>query len=92
MQLSGVQRTDLALALAALWLGRLCNRMDYAAGFIFMRRLGSAALTATGPVLNVLPLGIHIAAQETLPELATRLAAQLKNASSSTLRCRTNCP
>ncbi|GHL90276.1 hypothetical protein ECZU38_03500 [Escherichia coli] len=77
-QLSGVQRTDLALALAALWLGRLCNRMDYAAGFIFMRRLGSAALTATGPVLNVLPLGIHIAAQETLPELATRLAAQLK--------------
>ncbi|WP_252397810.1 hypothetical protein, partial [Escherichia coli] len=25
-----------------------------------MRRLGSAALTATGPVLNVLPLGIHI--------------------------------
>ncbi|WP_193216193.1 hypothetical protein, partial [Escherichia coli] len=25
-QLSGVQRTDLALALAALWLGRLCNR------------------------------------------------------------------
>ncbi|WP_447545934.1 condensation domain-containing protein, partial [Neisseria gonorrhoeae] len=45
---------------------------------IFMRRLGSAALTATGPVLNVLPLGIHIAAQETLPELATRLAAQLK--------------
>lgn len=77
-QLSGVQRTDLALALAALWLGRLCNRMDYAAGFIFMRRLGSAALTATGPVLNVLPLGIHIAAQETLPQLATRLAAQLK--------------
>ncbi|MFO6485164.1 hypothetical protein ACLBR5_24480 [Escherichia coli] len=48
-QLSGVQRTDLALALAALWLGRLCNRMDYAAGFIFMRRLGSAALTASDP-------------------------------------------
>ena len=47
-QLSGVQRTDLALALAALWLGRLCNRMDYAAGFIFMRRLGSAALTVGG--------------------------------------------
>ncbi|MDI9804038.1 condensation domain-containing protein, partial [Citrobacter koseri] len=42
------------------------------------RLVGSAALTATGPVLNVLPLGIHIAAQETLPELATRLAAQLK--------------
>lgn len=39
------QPADLALALTTLWLGRLCNRMDYAAGFIFMRRMGSAALT-----------------------------------------------
>jgi enterobactin synthetase component F len=55
-----VQRTDLALALVALWLGRLTGRLDYAAGFIFMRRMGSAALTATGPVLNVLPLAVNI--------------------------------
>lgn len=72
------QRADLALALAALWLGRLCSRTDYAAGFIFMRRMGSAALTATGPVLNVLPLAVTIDAGETLPELAVRLAGQLK--------------
>ncbi|VFS61912.1 Enterobactin synthase component F [Raoultella planticola] len=72
------QRADLALALTTLWLGRLCSRMDYAAGFIFMRRMGSAALTATGPVLNVLPLAIHIDGQETLAELALRLSAQLK--------------
>ncbi len=62
----------------ALWLGRLTGRLDYAAGFIFMRRMGSAALTATGPVLNVLPLGIHIDPQESLPSLALRLANQLK--------------
>ncbi|WP_218803235.1 enterobactin non-ribosomal peptide synthetase EntF [Klebsiella variicola] len=72
------QPADLALALATLWLGRLCNRMDYAAGFIFMRRMGSAALTSTGPVLNVLPLAVHIDAQETLADLAMRLAGQLK--------------
>ena len=66
--------------------------MDYAAGFIFMRRLGSAALTATGPVLNVLPLGIHIAAQETLPELATRLAAQLKKCVVINVTMPNNCP
>ncbi|MFK3660266.1 enterobactin non-ribosomal peptide synthetase EntF [Scandinavium sp. NPDC088450] len=71
-------RTDLALALAALWLGRLCGRSDYAAGYIFMRRMGSAALTATGPVLNVLPLGVEIRPHETLPELAERLGSQLK--------------
>ncbi|MCI1898338.1 MAG: enterobactin non-ribosomal peptide synthetase EntF [Enterobacter sp.] len=73
-----VQRTDLALALVALWLGRLTGRLDYAAGFIFMRRMGSTALTATGPVLNVLPLAVNIAAHDTLPDLAQRLANQLK--------------
>lgn len=73
-----VQRTDLALALVTLWLGRLTGRPDYAAGFIFMRRMGSAALTATGPVLNVLPLAVNIAPQERLSELALRLAGQLK--------------
>lgn len=72
------QPADLALALTTLWLGRLCNRMDYAAGFIFMRRMGSAALTSTGPVLNVLPLAVHIDARETLADLTMRLAAQLK--------------
>ncbi|ENT2952364.1 enterobactin non-ribosomal peptide synthetase EntF [Klebsiella aerogenes] len=72
------QRADLALALTTLWLGRLCGRMDYAAGFIFMRRMGSAALTATGPVLNVLPLAVNIDAQETLAQLTTRLSGQLK--------------
>ncbi|USR59025.1 enterobactin non-ribosomal peptide synthetase EntF [Lelliottia amnigena] len=78
-QASGqVQRTDLALALVALWLGRLTGRLDYAAGFIFMRRMGSAALTATGPVLNVLPMAVNIDPHETLPALAQRLANQLK--------------
>ncbi|MGK9175811.1 enterobactin non-ribosomal peptide synthetase EntF [Yokenella regensburgei] len=72
------QPADLALALVALWLGRLSSRLDYAAGFIFMRRMGSAALTATGPVLNVLPLGVHIDASQTLAELAASLAGQLK--------------
>ena len=72
------QSADLALALVALWLGRLCGRLDYAAGFIFMRRMGSAALTATGPVLNVLPLGVHIDETQTLAELASALAGQLK--------------
>ena len=72
------QRTDLALALVTLWLGRLTGRLDYAAGFIFMRRMGSVALTATGPVLNVLPLAVNIDPQESLPGLALRLASQLK--------------
>ncbi|MCS6067165.1 hypothetical protein LNO81_07000 [Klebsiella variicola subsp. variicola] len=46
--------------------------------FIFMRRMGSAALTSTGPVLNVPPLAVHIDARRLLADLAMRLAAQLK--------------
>ncbi|MEE6801811.1 condensation domain-containing protein, partial [Escherichia coli O8:H10] len=72
------QPADLALALVSLWLARLCGRMDYAAGFIFMRRMGSAALCATGPVLNVLPLAVNVDPAETLAALAQTLAARLK--------------
>ncbi|RJT26234.1 enterobactin synthase subunit F [Buttiauxella izardii] len=69
---------DIALGLVALWLGRLSGRADYSAGFIFMRRMGSAALCATGPVLNVLPFGVRIQPDFTLPALAANLAKELK--------------
>ncbi|TNV20770.1 enterobactin synthase subunit F [Buttiauxella sp. B2] len=69
---------DMALGLVALWLGRLSGRADYSAGFIFMRRMGSAALCATGPVLNVLPFGVRIEPNFTLAELASNLAKELK--------------
>ncbi|MBK4714706.1 MULTISPECIES: enterobactin synthase subunit F [Tenebrionibacter/Tenebrionicola group] len=69
---------DMALALTSLWLGRLANRTQYAAGFIFMRRLGSTALCAAGPVLNVLPWAVRIPAQATLVELAAQQARQMK--------------
>lgn len=73
-----VTPADLAFALVSLWIGRLCGRNDFAAGVIFMRRMGSAALCATGPVLNVLPLAVRIAPDDTLPELAASLARQMK--------------
>ncbi|WP_237930672.1 enterobactin synthase subunit F [Buttiauxella sp. S19-1] len=69
---------DMALGLVALWLGRLSGRADYSAGFIFMRRMGSAALCATGPVLNVLPFGVRIEPDFTLAALAANLAKELK--------------
>ncbi len=75
---SGLTAADMALGLVALWLGRLSGRAEYAAGFIFMRRIGSSALCATGPVLNVLPFGVRIQPNATLPELAQDLAKELK--------------
>ncbi|WAH61851.1 hypothetical protein LZ023_34860 (plasmid) [Pseudomonas silvicola] len=38
------------------YLARISDNSRLAIGFPFMRRMGSAALTALGPVVNVLPL------------------------------------
>jgi len=70
--------TETAVALVALWLARLSGGLPYCAGFIFMRRLGSAALTASGPVINVLPMAVDYHPDITLAELATRLAREIK--------------
>ncbi|HEY0211109.1 enterobactin synthase subunit F [Acerihabitans sp.] len=70
---------DLALALVALWFARLGGQTSYAAGFIFMRRMGSAALDATGPVVNVLPLAVNVDPARTLGELAAALSGELKS-------------
>jgi enterobactin synthetase component F len=48
----------------------------FAAGFIFMRRTGSAALCANGPVINVLPIAMHVDPdQATLSEVAGNIAS-----------------
>lgn len=69
---------DTAFALVALWLARLTGQHAFAAGFIFMRRIGSAALCATGPVINVLPLAVHYDPAQPLTALAGRLAGEVK--------------
>ncbi|WP_312836894.1 amino acid adenylation domain-containing protein, partial [Pantoea sp.] len=69
---------DTAFALVALWLARLSGQNDFAAGFIFMRRIGSAALCATGPVINVLPMAVHYDPARPLAALASQLAAEVK--------------
>ncbi len=74
----GLAAPDVALALVALWLGRLSGRDAYSAGFIFMRRIGSAALCATGPVLNVLPCPVRIEPGQTLAQFAAAFAKTLK--------------
>ncbi|ELQ6149041.1 enterobactin synthase subunit F [Cronobacter turicensis] len=74
----GLAAPDVALALVALWLGRLSGRDAYSAGFIFMRRIGSAALCATGPVLNVLPCPVRIDPAQTLAQFAAAFAKTLK--------------
>jgi enterobactin synthetase component F len=72
--------SDMALALVSLWVARLSGQNEFGAGFIFMRRMGSAALCATGPVINVLPMAFNVAPQNTLVEVAAEIARELKMA------------
>lgn len=78
LQAEQLSATDTALALVALWLARLSGQNDFAAGFIFMRRIGSAALCATGPVINVLPVAVHYQPDQPLAVLAHQLMAEVK--------------
>ena len=78
LQAQQLSAADIAFALVALWLARLSGQYDFAAGFIFMRRIGSAALCATGPVINVLPMAVHYHPAQPLAELARQLAAEVK--------------
>lgn len=71
---------DMAMALVAVWVARLTGQPSFSAGFIFMRRMGSAALCATGPVINVLPVEMHVAPQATLGEIAAQISRELKSA------------
>lgn len=77
-QQHNLNAADTAFALVALWLARLSGQNDFAAGFIFMRRIGSAALCATGPVINVLPMAVHYDPTQPLITLATQLAKEVK--------------
>ena len=69
---------DIAVALVALWLSRLGGQDDFTAGFIFMRRMGSAAASAAGAVINVLPMEMHIGADDDLFDLAKSVSKEMK--------------
>lgn len=55
-----LQDADIALGLLAVWILRLSNRSSMSIGFIFMRRLGSAAINTAGPFINVLPISLSL--------------------------------
>ncbi len=72
-----MQRTDLALALAALWLGRCATAWttlpDLSLCVDWARRADGYRTRA-----QRFAVGYSHCGEETLPQLATRLAAQLK--------------
>ncbi len=69
---------EIASALLVAYLARISGESRLSIGFPFMRRIGSAALAATGPVVNVLPLLPDIDDSMTLADVSQALQSEIK--------------
>lgn len=69
---------EMVSALLVAYLARISVEQRLSIGFPFMRRMGSAALTATGPVVNVLPLLLTIREEMTLAEIGQALQDEIR--------------
>lgn len=73
-----VQPAEIAMAALAVYLYRMSGESRLSVGFPFMRRMGSAALCACGPVVNVLPLQLTLQPDMTLVSATQTLLAEIK--------------
>ncbi|MBS0881318.1 amino acid adenylation domain-containing protein [Pantoea sp. JGM49] len=71
---------DIVSALLVAYLARISGSSRLAIGFPFMRRMGSAALTTLGPVVNVLPLIFDIPHHTDLAALLQQVQAEIRKA------------
>lgn len=92
MQLSGVQRTDLALALAALWLGD-CATHGLRCRIYLYASTGLGGVDGYRTRAQRFAVGYSYCGARNAAGTGNPTGGSTeKNASSSTLRCRTNCP
>lgn len=66
------------MAALAIYLYRMSGETHLTIGFPFMRRMGSAALNAVGPVVNILPLQLVLQPEMTLAQIAINLGDEVK--------------
>ncbi|WP_199886299.1 non-ribosomal peptide synthetase [Dickeya sp. ws52] len=72
------QPAEIAMAALTVYLYRMSGESRLSVGFPFMRRMGSAALCACGPVVNVLPLQLTLQPDMTLIDATQALLAEIK--------------
>nr|WP_232370323.1 non-ribosomal peptide synthetase [Xenorhabdus lircayensis] len=72
------QPAEIAMAALCIYFYRMSGEKHLSVGFPFMRRLGSQALCAMGPVVNLLPLQIKLRDSMTLAEVAKAFVDEMK--------------
>ncbi|MEU4567082.1 amino acid adenylation domain-containing protein [Micromonospora sp. NPDC023956] len=75
---SGVAWTDLFTAAFAAYLGRMSGAGEVVLALPVMLRLGSVALRVPTMTLNVVPLRVTVGAEDDLPAVARRIAADIR--------------
>ncbi len=75
---SRVSGVDMAMAAVFAYLHRMSGATRLTVGMPFMRRMGSIALFAVGPVVNVLPVQLSVEPSMSLSQMAAALALELK--------------
>jgi len=73
-----VAGVEMAMAAVFAYLHRMSGATRLTVGMPFMRRMGSIALFAVGPVVNVLPVQLSIAPPMSLSRAAVALVSELK--------------
>ena len=79
-QLADSSEGDIVSALLVAYLARMSHRARLSIGFPFMRRMGSAAISTLGPVVNVLPLIFSVCDEMTLPDLVQQVQGEIRKA------------
>jgi amino acid adenylation domain-containing protein/non-ribosomal peptide synthase protein (TIGR01720 family) len=77
-QASRIAATDLLVAGVYAYLQRITQKTRIVCGMPFMRRMGSAALCAIGPTVNVLPVQLHLDGDLSLLTIAERMTLELR--------------
>ncbi|MGD9544280.1 MAG: amino acid adenylation domain-containing protein [Methylocystis sp.] len=73
-----VAGVEMAMAAVFAYLHRMSGAARLTVGMPFMRRMGSIALFAVGPVVNVLPIQLSLDPSMSLAQTARALASELK--------------
>ncbi|RBO83864.1 non-ribosomal peptide synthetase [Marinomonas aquiplantarum] len=71
-------RAELLMSLVAAYLYRMNGQSNQVIGIPFMRRLGSASVTSTAPMVNVLPMSIELDGNMTWGSVAKHFKQSLK--------------
>lgn len=77
--LSRYQPVDILMAVLIIYFYRMSGEQKLSIGFPYMRRIGSAALCAAGPIVNILPLQINLTDEMVLADVTQTLQDEIKH-------------